>query len=79
MREMQLFWSNDWEWQCLYEVKKAKMGANCGLLLASLAINKANSKMTHMSTSLQLYLEDGLNYPETCFGGSRPGTSLSNV
>jgi len=59
--------------------KNAKTSANFGLVLASLAINKANSKMTRMPTSLQLSFEDGLNYPETCFGGSRPGTSLSNV
>jgi len=24
MREMQLFWSNDQEWQCLYKIEKSK-------------------------------------------------------
>jgi len=28
MREMQLFWSNDREWQCLYEVEKSKNESN---------------------------------------------------
>jgi len=44
MREMQLFWSYDWEWHGLYKVKKAKTSENFRLVLASSACKKEKTK-----------------------------------
>ncbi len=44
MREMQLFWSNDWKWQCLYEVEKSKNKGKFGACSSLLSNQQSKFK-----------------------------------